>query len=80
MKRMTFAWIAITAALLAGCWQKSAHPFYTARDLAPDERLIGTWEESKDSGEDKQRWIFTQGTAQNYNLEIWDEKEKKYQY
>jgi len=66
----------LSACLLAGCWQKSLNPFYTAADLAFDAKLVGSWKEKKESSDGKeekgQEWTFTGGAGKGYKLEIED--------
>lgn len=66
----------LSACLLAGCWQKSLNPFYTAADLAFDSKLAGSWKEKKESSDGKeekgQDWTFTAGPDKGYKLEIED--------
>ena len=64
------------AGLLAGCWQKSLNAFYTPGDVIPDEKLVGTWHEKKESaGEKGQVWTFISGEDKSYKLEIKNEDE-----
>ncbi len=65
------------ALLLSGCWQKSVQPFYTSRELAPDEKLIGQWENLEASPEDRQHWLFKQAGPENYTLQLSDSKGNK---
>lgn len=64
------------ALLLAGCWQKSLHPFYQSQDLVFDDGLLGTWregEEPKDGEEDNgDFWRFARHDTGGYRLEIAD--------
>lgn len=80
MKMRTFLSVATGALLLTGCWQKSVQPFYTSRDIAPDEKLIGKWENLEASPEDRQHWLFKQASPENYALEISDSKGNKQNY
>jgi hypothetical protein len=62
------------ACLLAGCWQKSLHPFYTPADVEFDRKLAGDWQEKKDSEPEKkdqaQVWTFVEGGDKDYKLTI----------
>jgi ribonuclease BN (tRNA processing enzyme) len=59
----------LTAVLLAGCWQKSVHPFYTEKDLVAEPKLSGTWKEQKDGDEDnKMIWTFNDATPLRFDL------------
>lgn len=80
MKMITLMFVAAGTLLLTGCWQKSVQPFYTSRDIAPDEKLIGAWENSESSQDDRQRWLFKQASPQNYTLDLSDSKGNKQQY
>ena len=64
------------ALLLAGCWQKSLHPFYQPQDLVFDDGLLGTWregEEPKAGDEDTGNvWRFARRDAGGYELELAD--------
>ena len=67
----------LLAVLLAGCWQKSVHPFYTAKDLVAEPKLGGTWTERKaNEDENKMVWTFNDATALRHDLTIRDDKEK----
>jgi hypothetical protein len=61
------------ALLLTGCWQKSVHPFYQAKDLTFDPALAGTWAKN---AEDKEKWTFTGVEGKSYLLVIEEEKGK----
>src|ERR1051325_3539429 len=66
----------LSVGLLAGCWQKSLNPFYTANDVAFDQKLIGGWTEQKESNEtnESQRnvWTFAEAPNSSYTLDIKD--------
>lgn len=55
--------------LLAGCIP-SLHPFYTARDLAFDPLLLGTWVPQ----DEKQTWAFSAHEPDAYRLVYTDDK------
>jgi hypothetical protein len=66
------------AMLMAGCWQKSVHPFYTTKDLVAEPKLSGTWKEQKDGDEDnKMMWTFNDATALRFDLTIRKGDEKQ---
>jgi hypothetical protein len=63
--------------LLAGCWQKSVHPFYTPKDLITEPKLGGTWtEQKKNPDEKKMQWTFNDATPLRFDLVIRDGEEK----
>ena len=62
------------AALLCSCIP-SVNPFYTARDVVSDPRLLGAWQE-KDKADKPDVWKFEGTTNQMYQLTI-TEKEGK---
>ena len=64
--------------LLAGCWQKSVHPFYTAGDVIAEPRLAGKWTEDKDS-EDKMIWTFAPAGEKRFNVTA-QSKDEKYEF
>lgn len=67
----------LTALLLAGCWQKSVNPFYTAKDLVAEPKLSGTWKEQKQNAhENKMIWTFNDATSLRHDLTIRDDKDK----
>src|SRR5215210_6049890 len=70
----------LAALLLAGCWQKSLNPFYTATDLIFDAKLAGSWKEYKgENNEGGNIWKFSDADAatKTYKLEIADGDEKQ---
>src|SRR5262245_26877979 len=82
--RIRTSCLLLGACLLAGCWQKSLNPFYTAADLAFDAKLVGSWKEKKESSDGKeekgQDWTFISGTNKSYKLEIEaDEETHRYE-
>src|SRR6185436_13473871 len=64
----------IGACLLTGCWQKSLHPFFTAKDIDYDARLVGSWSERSQSEDGKEEkgnpWTFSDTAEKRYALEI----------
>jgi hypothetical protein len=67
MKSKPLALLALTIAfVLTGCWQKSLHPFYKDSDLAYDEKLIGTWKETKEDPKDGMTWRVEKGDSPTY--------------
>src|SRR5215216_3443152 len=73
----------LTTLLLAGCWQKSMNPFYTAEDLVFEPEVGGVWKEAKDldnsSHENPTVWTFAETGGQRFDLVIRD-KEEKHEY
>jgi hypothetical protein len=73
----------LTTLLLAGCWQKSMNPFYTAKDLVSEPKLAGTWKEPKDPNNSSDvnpvTWAFTDAGSQRFDLVIRD-KEETHEY
>lgn len=65
--------------LLAGCWQKSLNPFYTAQDVIAEPKLAGVWKESRNANEsgDAVTWEFTRGDEKRYDLVIWNKEERQ---
>jgi hypothetical protein len=69
----------LVALLLAGCWQKSVHPFYTAKDLVAEPGLGGTWTEHKEDAkadDDRMTWTFNDTSDKRWDLVLRDGKEK----
>ena len=67
----------LTALLLAGCWQKSVNPFYTAKDLVAEPKLDGTWTGQKNANEEnKMTWTFHNATNLRHSLTILSDDEK----
>jgi len=64
---------AVAALLLSGCIP-SVNPFYTAKDVVFDDRLLGEWP-TKDNSE-AQGWKFEKAGDDAYLLTITDEKGK----
>lgn len=63
--------------LLAGCWQKSVHPFYTEKDLVAEPKLAGAWSGRKsDDDENKMMWTFSSATNLRHDLTIRSDEEK----
>jgi hypothetical protein len=76
--RMQTSCLMLIAVLLAGCWQKSVHPFYTASDVIAEPKLAGKWTEDKDS-EDKMVWTFTPAGEKRFNVTA-QNKDEKYEF
>jgi hypothetical protein len=71
--------MSMLALVLAGCWQKSLHPFYTATDVVTDPKLYGTWTEQKESDGNRTTWTFT--NAGDKRLEVvTQDKESKHEF
>lgn len=76
MKLKTSGLLLLTL-LLAGCWQKSANPFYMAKDLVAEPKLAGAWTGQKsDDNENKMTWTFHNATNLRHDLTILDDQEK----
>jgi hypothetical protein len=75
MKTRTSCLLLITT-LLAGCWQKSVNPFYTAKDLIAEPKLAGTWTEGKEPDGNRTTWSFTDAGEKRFDLAIQDKNEK----
>ena len=57
--------------LLAGCWQKSVHPFYTEKDLVAEPKVAGAWSGQKgEHDENKMTWTFSSATNLRHDLTI----------
>lgn len=73
--------LALVTGLLAGCWQKSASPFYTEKDVVTEPRLAATWREPRDpnaTGEDNRvTWEFTRGDDKRFDLGIWNKEDRQ---
>jgi len=74
MKTRNLITYAVAALLLSGCIP-SVHPFYTAKDVVFDDRLLGEWQ-AKDNSEE-QGWKFEKAGDDAYKLTITDEKGKQ---
>lgn len=74
MKSKILAVLALGAVLLlTGCWQKSLHPFYKDPDIVFDEKLIGTWQEIKESDDKGMTWFITRSESKSvYRIKIED--------
>jgi len=76
MKTQNLVAIAGAAALLCSCIP-SVNPFYTAKDVVYDARLLGEWQEKKDKPEEAEIWKFERSdTNAWYKLTV-TEKEGK---
>jgi len=64
------------ALLLAGCWQKSLHPFYQPQDLVFDDGLLGSWREGEapkeGDADNGNLWNFARRDPGGYELELVD--------
>jgi len=68
----------LLAVLLAGCWQKSVQPFYTAGDVIAEPKLAGKWTEQKES-DDRMTWTFTDAGDKRWNVLV-QSKDEKYEF
>jgi hypothetical protein len=75
MKKRTSCLLLFTV-LLAGCWQKSVNPFYTANDLVAEPKLAGTWADRKESDEDRTIWKFTDAGDKRWDVVLHNKNEK----
>jgi hypothetical protein len=75
-KRNQIALIATTL-LLAACAAciPSLNPFYTSKDVAFEDRLLGEWQETA-KPQDPEIWKFEKGDAKAYKLLVTEEKGK----
>jgi hypothetical protein len=64
--------------LLAACIP-SVNPFYTAKDLVFEERLLGEWQE-KDKPQEPQIWKFEKGEDKGYKLQVTEKGGKQGQF
>ena len=62
-------------AALAGCIP-SVHPFYTEKDVAYDQRLVGEWA-AKDESSDPQVWKFEPNEQKAYKLTVTEKAGKQ---
>jgi hypothetical protein len=71
----------LTTLLLAGCWQKSLNPFYTAKDVVSDPKLAGTWKEHKedDTGNETDRMIWNFAAAEDKRFDLLVQSDKDQQ-
>ena len=80
MKTKTTCLLLMTG-LVAGCWQKSANPFYTAKDTMAEPKLAGVWREPRDPGEtgedNRATWEFTRGDDKRFDLVIWNKDDRQ---
>jgi hypothetical protein len=70
MKHLRFRFLALIAAafalcFLGGCVVLSIYPFYTEKDLAFDEALLGKWVKTTEADE---RWVFEKEGSSAYKL------------
>lgn len=80
MKTKTTCLLLLTG-LLAGCWQKSVSPFYTAKDVVAESKLAGVWREPRDPNEtaedNRATWEFTRGDDKRFDLVIWNKEDRQ---
>jgi len=72
MKARILIAIAGAAVLLSACIP-SVNPFYTAKDVTYDPRLIGTWGEP---GKTNESWCFEADGTNRYTLTVTEENDK----
>lgn len=65
--------------LLAGCWQKSVHPFYTEKDLIEEPKLAGAWILQTDSDDDRTSCTITAAGDKRYAVAV-QNKEGRWEY
>src|ERR1041385_1794779 len=68
MKRLNVIAVAGAALLLCSCIP-SVNPFYTARDVAFDARLLGEWQE-REKADAPEAWKFEKGEDNAYKLTV----------
>jgi hypothetical protein len=68
----------LAALALTGCWQKSANPFYTAKDIVAEPKLAGAWRVVNDD-DDPATWTFTRRGEKEYIL-VGQNKEERHEY
>lgn len=56
------------ALLLGGCIVTSVYPFYDAKSLTFEPRLLGQWDVETDSGEANEHWTFEQETNHSFKV------------
>jgi hypothetical protein len=70
----------LMALAVAGCWQKSVSPFYTANDLVAEPALAGVWQEPTDANgatdKDRPVWEFVPGDGKRFDLVIRNSEER----
>jgi len=54
--------------LLGGCIVTSVYPFYDAKSLSFEPRLLGQWNVETDSGEASEQWTFEQETNHSFKV------------
>jgi hypothetical protein len=62
--------LAVATLLLTGCVVTSVYPYYTAKDVTFEPKLLGTWyeEEETNTGAAKGFWRFDKVAAQTYQV------------
>lgn len=71
--------LVVLALLLAGCWQKSVHPFYTEKDIVFDHQLAGKWTEGTGPEENPNTWTFTNIGGRRFDAVV-QSKDSKYEF
>lgn len=61
---------AIGLLALAGCVVTSVYPYYTAKDVAFEPRLLGRWVDSDSTNETNKYWEFARAGTNHYKLTI----------
>ena len=66
---------------LVGCVVTSIYPYYTAKDVVFEPKLVGRWMETEKSSKTNEYWEFTRaGTNDAYTLTVHEgDKETEYQ-
>jgi hypothetical protein len=62
---------------LAGCVVTSVYPYYTAKDVTFEPKLLGCWAEADQTNETNKYWEFARGGTNDYKLAIHDGDEVK---
>lgn len=70
----------LTGLLLAGCVVTSVYPFYTAKDIVFEPKLLGRWTEAGETNVAEKYWEFARDGTHAYALTVQDGGEPaKYQ-
>ena len=70
MKRIIVSLLGVSLFFLAGCVVNSIYPFYTAKDLAFDSALLGTWVSLDTTNDAGETWTYEKIAAQTYKLTL----------
>jgi hypothetical protein len=77
MKTRSFLTLFVAALLLTACIP-SVNPFYTAKDLVFDDRLVGEWQGT--GKDDQDLWKFEKAEDASYRLAVTEKEGKKGQF